>query len=221
MSIPHSIFLNDQLLPLANSTKLLGVMIDDMLSWEEHIPYLSKKIAKATFSLRILQKCTSPSILVTCYIAYILPLLRYGLVFWGNAPSAKRIFILQKKAVRLLSPSEKCKGYPSCRGKFKTLNLLTLPSLYIFDTIIYIKKNPHLVVKNSEVHSHDTRQKSSLHLPSGKSHHFRKSHLVQGIKLMNAVPKHIQDIGVLSKYKKALKQNLVDEELYAVCEFFL
>jgi hypothetical protein len=28
--------------------------------------------------------------------------MRYGIVFWGNSPDAKRIFLLQKRAVRVM-----------------------------------------------------------------------------------------------------------------------
>ncbi|PSN56959.1 hypothetical protein C0J52_10849 [Blattella germanica] len=61
------------------------------------------------------------------YFAHVYSHISYGILFWGNHPSASRIFILQKRAVRLIC------GVSSkyhCKPLLADLGILTLPSLY-------------------------------------------------------------------------------------------
>jgi len=49
-AVPLQIVTANSLLINSNSTKFLGLMIDSMLTWEEHIMDLSNKLNKAFFS---------------------------------------------------------------------------------------------------------------------------------------------------------------------------
>jgi len=49
----------------------------------------------------------------------------------------------------------------SCRGVFKKLDTLTVPSLYIFAVIILVLRNPNHFKIIPSIHSTDTRQKIS------------------------------------------------------------
>jgi hypothetical protein len=46
----------------------------------------------------------------------------YGIVFWGNLSEAKKIFLLQKKAIRIIMGM---KHRESIRPAFKKLKILT------------------------------------------------------------------------------------------------
>jgi hypothetical protein len=52
------------------------------------------------------------------YLAYFHLLMRYGIVFWGNSPDAKTIFLLQKKTIRIMMG---LKHRDTCRPVFKKL----------------------------------------------------------------------------------------------------
>jgi hypothetical protein len=47
----------------------------------------------------------------------------------------------------------------SCREKFKKLQILTVPSFYILDLIMFKIKSTDIYQTNASVHSRDTRQK--------------------------------------------------------------
>jgi hypothetical protein len=51
--------------------------------------------------------------------------MRYGTVFWGNSTEAKKIFLLQKKIIRIMMGMERSE---SCTPVFKELKILTLAS---------------------------------------------------------------------------------------------
>jgi hypothetical protein len=48
----------------------------------------------------------------------------------------------------------------SCREKFKKLQILTVPSLYILEIITFVIKNPDKYQTNASIYSRDTRQES-------------------------------------------------------------
>jgi hypothetical protein len=52
----------------------------------------------------------------------------YGIIFWGNSTEARKVFLLQKRALRIIV-GIKCRD--SCRHVFKDLKILTLASQYI------------------------------------------------------------------------------------------
>jgi hypothetical protein len=69
----------------------------------------------------------------------IYPLLSYGIVVWEHSAKGNttRMFALQKRAVRYTAG---LKHLESCRNNFINLNILTVYSLYIQETILYVKK---------------------------------------------------------------------------------
>jgi hypothetical protein len=64
----------------------------------------------------------------------------YGIVVWGHSAKANttRIFVLQKRAERYTAG---LKHLESCRNSFRNLKILTVYSLYILETILYVKKS--------------------------------------------------------------------------------
>ena len=61
-----------------------------------------------------------------------------GIVFWGSSSSMRYVFIIQKRAIRImlrLSPRS------SSREGFKKLDILTVPRLYIYALMLFAVKN--------------------------------------------------------------------------------
>jgi hypothetical protein len=73
------------------------------------------------------------------YYRLFYPLLSYGIAVWGHSAKAltKRIFILQKRAVMYTAGS---KHLESCRHSFRNLKILRVYSLFIQETIRYVKE---------------------------------------------------------------------------------
>ena len=83
------------------------------------------------------------------YHALFMSKATYAILIWGASTEAKRIFLLQKEAIRALTKS----GYrESCRNHFKQLGLLTLPSAYILAAIMYVHNNKDLFHTQKELH---------------------------------------------------------------------
>ena len=84
--------------------KLLGIVIDDHLSWAPHIEYLCSKISSKISLLRHISINIPQNIQKIFYQSYIQPLLDYGCNTWGNTTAAniERLSKLQKRAARII-----------------------------------------------------------------------------------------------------------------------
>jgi hypothetical protein len=108
----------------------------------------------------------------------------------------------------------------SCKY-FKSLHILPLPSLYIYDILVYIKTNLNQSTTNSELHSHITRRKNVLFMLPCNMSLCRNSFNNIGIRMLNQLPLSIKEIPVLHKFKRTLKAFLLDHCFYSIDEFLL
>jgi hypothetical protein len=77
---------------LTNSTKFLGLTIDNMLSWREHIAALTTKLNKACFAIRAVKPFMTSRVLKMVYFSYFHSILSYGIIFWGSSNLSNNIF---------------------------------------------------------------------------------------------------------------------------------
>jgi len=103
------------------------------------------------------------STLRTIYYAYIHSILSYGIIFWERSSNANKLFILQKKIVRIMTNS---RVRESCTEAFKNMQIMTLYSQYIFSLILFTIGNKHLFTHNNKIHKYKTRNNSKLYLPT-------------------------------------------------------
>jgi len=134
---------------ISNSTETtcLGLIIDETLSWKQHIDQTATKLCSACYALRNLKYIVPQSTLRTIYYAYVHSIFSYGIIFWGRPPIVKKLFILQKKIVRIIINS----GVREfCSEAFKNMEIMMLYSQYIFLLILFTVKNVHLFTSNRE-----------------------------------------------------------------------
>jgi hypothetical protein len=58
----------------SDCTKFLGIIIDDKLSWKNHIDYLITKLSTSCFIMRVIKPIMSQSTLKTIYFFIFTPL---------------------------------------------------------------------------------------------------------------------------------------------------
>jgi hypothetical protein len=105
-------------------TKFLGVQIDNHLNCKCHIDQILPKLSTAGFVIRQLFYVINLKTLQMAYIAYFHSVIRFGIMFWGNANNSCKVFKLHKKkkrAIRIMSVAE---PRASCRGLFRKLEIL-------------------------------------------------------------------------------------------------
>jgi hypothetical protein len=145
----------------STETKFLGLIIDETLSWNQHIDHTATKLCSACYALRNLKHIVPQSTLRTIYYAFIHSIFSYGIIFGGRSSNANKLFILQKKIFRIVTNS----GIrESCREAFKNMQIMTMYSQYIFSLILFTVKNKHLFTPNKEIRKYKTRNNTNLHL---------------------------------------------------------
>ena len=96
-----NISVNDNQIDQVDEFNFLGIIIDQSVTWVSHIRKISLKISRVIGILRKLKRTFPQYILRTIYNSLVHPHLIYGLNLWGF--KHKRITVLQKKAVRILT----------------------------------------------------------------------------------------------------------------------
>jgi hypothetical protein len=118
----------------STETKILGLIIDETLSWHHHIEQIAIKLCSACHALRNLKHIVPQSTLRTIYYAYIHSILSYGIIFRGRSSNVNKLLILQKKIVRIVTNS---RIRESCREAINNMQIMTLYSQYIFSLILF------------------------------------------------------------------------------------
>ena len=79
-----NISIGGTVLSQVNSEKVLGVMIENKLTWSNHINHIISKVNSLLALLRRIKKYLDHRTKVTFYNAYILPHFDYCCTIWGN-----------------------------------------------------------------------------------------------------------------------------------------
>ena len=104
---------------------------------------------------------------------------------------------------------------------YNQLQILTLPSQYIFSLLIFVVKNKDLFLLNSDIHSFNTCNNSNLHIPGTNLTIFQKGVLYSGRKIYNKLPPHTKSLSNnLKRFKSLLKGFLMEHTLYSTDEFY-
>lgn len=83
------------------SVSFLGFVVDEHLNWGKHI--VSLKISQNNYAVRNLLRWRICRWRESTYFALVHCHLSYGTLLWGVSVDAGRVFILQKRVVRLLA----------------------------------------------------------------------------------------------------------------------
>ena len=91
------------------STKLLGVHIDEMLTWDNQIKHISSKVSNGLRMLYLARKLTdNQETLKTIYYSLVQPYFDYCDVVWGDCSKtrADKLQKLQNRAARIITRAD-------------------------------------------------------------------------------------------------------------------
>ena len=169
-----TLILNRKAIEQKSYVKYLGLLVDEHLSWEEHINGISKKISRSIGIITLLRNSMSKELLVNLYYSLIYSHLIYGIHVWGSACATKleKIKVLQNKAVRVISKVQHFQIYgeppgplPPSEPLYNDLEILKLDDVFKFHIVKFVfqclsHETPptfHDWFKvNNEVHHHGT-----------------------------------------------------------------
>lgn len=167
-----------------HSCKFLGVYINSSLNWNDHLSHVKSQVSKAIGSLYHLKSTVPQKILRSIYYALVQPYLLYALPLWGSNHSCKLfkdIFILQKKALRIITnrTNKIHKMFQHTKQLFKKTNILTIHNLYYYLTASECKRilDNGFPVKIFDMFTVSPRSHRLL-LPMFKKEHCKKNSFI-------------------------------------------
>ena len=155
------------------------------------------------------------------YYSFIYPYLTYCIEVWGSATQSRLnpLFILQKKAIRIISQS----GYRDHTAPlFKKLHLLNLKNIYFYQIGIFMFKFHHGILPpifndmfqtNTNIHSYSTRQRNQLHVPVAKYKCLQLSVRFKGVSIWNTIRSKLDIYCSIHSYKSSLRKFLLAEDV--------
>lgn len=212
---PTNIKIDDVTIEVADYTKFLGMHVDSTLSWEYQVEKVCKKMNSVCHSLRILSKYVSDQTLRAVYFANLESVIRYGIIFYGNSRDIERVFIVQKRALRIMLG---LKPYQSCRQKFRNNNVLTVSAIYIKECLLFLFKNKSIFISNLPQSVYTTRTTDYTY-PRHRLTMTEKGALYSSLKFYNKLPSEIKGNDDLNSFKRDIHKLLLKIEPYSISEY--
>ena len=193
---PLNVTFDDCTICQVSTFKLLGVVIDHNLKWNDHIDHIMKSVGRNLHLLRRMSWFLPRNARLAFYFAYIAPHFNYCSLVWDSCCSRllKRLQLAQNYAARLILKLPKFSSATEARS---TLGWLTLDQLRHRELIKLLQSSmpgsskpltpylDQLLVRTSDLHHHHTRASANgsyriepVKTNSGKrSISYRLSHL--------------------------------------------
>ena len=208
-----SIHLDDTPIEQVRCYKFLGVKVNDTLSWEDHIQYISTKVSRGITLLRHLARFLPRRALCYYYNAYILPQFSYADSVWNTCTRAQSIKLerLQNFAARVILSRRRDSSATEMRQE---LGWPTLTSRRTLSTAVMTYKSisglnpPYLSVLFKPLSNHHVTRSSSTRgtcIPVIRNEYGRKSFAFQGAKMWNDLPAGLRSAASLDEFTKAAR----------------
>ena len=97
--------INDVTIQRVQATKFFGVLIDESLTWKNHIKMVKSNLSKVTSIIYNVSHCIDHYSMRTLYCSLFLPHLMYCCEIWGNTYVTNIhciIILIQKTVIRLI-----------------------------------------------------------------------------------------------------------------------
>ena len=218
--------INEYKIERQSSIKFLGVLLDENLSWKDHISTIETKVAKNIGLLYKAKHFVNEECLKQLYFAYIHSYLSYANIAWASTHKTKlkKLVSQQKQACRIVFHKPRL---THAQPLLKCLKALNLFQINIYQTVLLMHK-----VENNEAptifndkfrrpihHYPTTFSQSNFTIPRKKLKSSDFTISSRGPKLWNHyVTKSEKNIKSFTLFKKKIKTTILNVDKYS-CYF--
>ena len=202
----------------------MRIIIDEILSWENHIEYISAKIKRGIHVLGRSKNILSKELLNMLHKTLTEPYFRYGNTVWGqcNQTLLDRLQSMQNRAARIITGiSYEDADHPSI---LYPLGWLSIRHLIVLDLAVAMFKVARGIAPPptqemfhyiSELHSYDTRSASSgnFQLKSVRPTVGKSAISYIGPKIWNDIENQIKQLKTTETFKRKIKKMLLDKQV--------
>ena len=205
--------------------KFLGVYFNYKLNWNDQIDHVIKQVSKSCGTMFAVSKHVPNKILRKIYMALIQPYIMYCIPLWGaskNSEKMKKLFILQKKCIRIVSNNTTRinEMLPHTKPLFTKLKILNVFNTYTYvsacEAMKLIQRNiPKIIRGMFELSNRSSR----IILPSFSLSTVKNtSFIFNSAKILNFLLDHDIKYNELTyeQFKKRLKRHLIAIQMKSI-----
>ena len=202
-----------------NTTKFLGVVINNTLTWNDHIAMVRSKIAKNIGIITYIRSFVPLDVLLSLYHALVEPYLQYCNIIWGvqRSVALNGLYICQKRVIRIIcGSSRRAHSIPL----FKQMNILPVycmndlqTACFMFSSInsLLPKCFNDMFILNANIHTHFTRMNNALHQTQYRLNCSKFALRTHGPVLWNSLPPGLKSLPNLKIFRRHYKQHLISQ----------
>ena len=214
----YKIIINNSEIEKVHQFTLLGVVLDDCMSWQYHITKIQNKILSFIGILYKIREKIDKTTSLLLYDSIIASHLNYCNVVWGFGykTSLEGLYSCQKRALKLCLKLPRRTETEKVFSLSNKLTVYELNNLHIA-TLAYMIINKNIAellttffMPTSSIHSYNNRAKLNLQVCFAKSNIRKFSPAVRGPVIWNSIPYAIKDSNSLSQFKKRYKIYLIE-----------
>ena len=210
-----TIKINDEIIKNATSCKYLGVILDQHLTWKDHISYINLKLSRAIGLLSKLRHSMQPDMLKMVFHSLFLSHINYASNCWSSATDNLQSTLRNNmnKAVRIMTFNGK---FTNVENLYNDLTLLNFDSHINFNIgkLFWKLHNDELpqCIQNTLKTQPNQPQRSctnNRYISLGRTHYKRNSICNRGNILWSTLPKKVKDSPSFHIFKSNLKKHLL------------
>ena len=213
MHLPFpQLYIRGQNIEEVKSHKVLGAIIDNDLSWSDHIAELGKRISTRIYQLRKIKNFLNLHSRKLFFHAHILSLINYASTLWDNTSDTNLRYIsrLHKRAIKLI----KLSSNTLTRDDYRDLDILPLKDRLFYNKCLcmynVVKRTaPKKIVNSFTIN--ENRHSHKLSFPRPRNNLYKSSLLYSGGTIWNNLPPVLKSAPSKQSFKKALKKYLMEK----------
>ena len=208
-------------IPRVPSAKILGLWIDEKLTWNTHIDKILTKLRSRLGLLKYSKNILTEHAKRILYFAQIYSVLTYGIVVWGTMINKTRLNDLQQVQDTCVKQLDTKMAVSDIYKKHQLLKVNEITRLEQLKLGYKLKNNLLPMSLTSQLstspdskcltkkHGYGTRSKGILNLPLVKNNNYRKSFLYQSLREFNSLNLVVQSQPTFPKFITACKNEIL------------
>ena len=207
--------INGQILDTVDTYKYLGLIIDNKLSFQNHIYHVSRQVNYKIRKLKEIRNNIHINTAVTIFKSVIQPHLDYCNIVWDAAGQSLKGKLqgIQEKALEIAYQGVQVNDTNTLHRLSKTLPINERTEMHLAQHVYNITKLPSPVFLKSTIaytsHTYHTRGKEdkNLKLRKPRTESLRKTVYYRSSLAWNTIPKDLRECNNKLHFKKKLKEH--------------
>jgi hypothetical protein len=198
------------------STKYLGVMLDQRLSWHCHIELLMNRTRKLIWTFKVLRHVTSEHLLRLTYISLAQSVLSYCLTVWGGANKTRFLDLERAQRTLLKVMYYKPRDF-STELLYSSSDLLSVRKLYVLNTVL----SKHKSLPYQQIETNSRRKRNVVQQMRVRSVFAKRQYVTSAAVLYNMINKELDIYNMTYTKCKSAVTKWLKAKSYAEIELII